>query len=128
MLRDPDEYWVWRVIQHGLNRRLFVKVPAEYGVPEGLVVDSADCVWSAHFNGACVTRYLPTSLIDLSLDLPLRSPTSICFGGRSLSDLLVTSSVSGSAEPRTLDGSVLVIPTEFQGVPSNRLSDICFRL
>jgi sugar lactone lactonase YvrE len=88
------------------NRRLFVKVPAEYGVPDGLVVDSADCVWSAHFNGARVTRYLPTGAIDLSLNLPLRSPTSICFGGPSLSDLFVTSSVSGSAEPRPLDGSI----------------------
>ena len=110
------------------NRRLFATVPVKDGVPDGLVVDSDDCVWSAHFDGGRVTRYRPTGSIELSMDLPLRSPTSICFGGPSLSDLLVTSSVSGSAEPRPLDGSVLVIATEFQGIRSNRISERCFKL
>jgi sugar lactone lactonase YvrE len=105
------------------NRRIFAKVPKEHGFPDGLTVDSQDGVWSAHFNGGRVTRYLPNGKVDFVIHIPVRSPTSLCFGGEDYSDLYVTSSRLGSTDSRNFDGSVIKISTNFNGLPSHHLSD-----
>jgi len=105
------------------NRVIFAKVPREHGIPDGLTVDCEGGIWSAHFDGGKLTRYRASGEVDFVMDLPVKSPTSLCFGGPNLSDLYVTSSMLGDSDCREHDGSVLRIPTKFWGIQSNRFND-----
>jgi len=105
------------------NRRVFARIPRERGVPDGLTVDCRGGVWSAHFDGGQLTRYHSNGEIDFIIDLPAKSPTSLCFGGKNLSDLYITTSTFGKSTAREHDGSVLRIPTEFTGLAPNRFDD-----
>ena len=41
------------------NRRTFVQVPAEAGIPDGMTVDADGFVWLALWGGAALHRYAP---------------------------------------------------------------------
>lgn len=69
----------------------FAVVPSERGRPDGLAVDSAGGVWSAHWDGGCITRYDAGGRVVASLTVAAHRPTSCAFGGRSLDRLYVTS-------------------------------------
>lgn len=72
------------------NRRIFAQVPDDAGYPDGLCVDQAGYVWSAHFMGGRVTRYAPDGTIDQVLQVPALCPTSCCMGGKEGNQLFVT--------------------------------------
>ena len=76
-------------------RRVFARVAAADGYPDGLTVDAEDHVWSAHWGGARVTRYRPDGTIERVLAMPVPRCTSCCFGGPDLDVLFVTSASIG---------------------------------
>lgn len=102
-----------------INRRDFVNVPAEDGVPDGLTVDSEGFVWSAHWDGWRVTRYDPGGKIDKVVYLPVQRPTSCTFGGPGLDHLFITSAWSGlSASDRQkqpLAGDLFLVQANVKG-------------
>ncbi len=103
------------------NRRTFVEVPEGSGAPDGLAVDAEGFVWSAHWDGWCITRYDPAGRVDRVINLPVPRPTSCAFGGPDLTTLYVTSarirlSVQQLAEA-PLSGSVFAIQTGVKGIP-----------
>ena len=73
------------------NRRPFVTLGPEAGVPDGLTVDAAGFVWLALWGGGALRRYRPDGALDRIVPLPVSHPTSCAFGGRDLDDLYVTS-------------------------------------
>jgi sugar lactone lactonase YvrE len=73
------------------NRRRFVTVPLDEGLPDGLTVDAAGFVWSAQWFGSCIVRYDPDGKVERRVQLPARQITSLAFGGPSLTDIFVTS-------------------------------------
>jgi sugar lactone lactonase YvrE len=73
------------------NRRTFVEVPADAGVPDGLTVDAAGFVWLALWGGAALRRYAPDGTLERVVPLPVTHPTSCAFGGAGLDELYVTS-------------------------------------
>jgi sugar lactone lactonase YvrE len=73
------------------NRRTFVEVPADAGVPDGLTVDAAGFVWLALWGGAALRRYAPDGTLERVVPLPVTHPTSCAFGGAALDELYVTS-------------------------------------
>lgn len=103
------------------NRRVFVTVPDEEGRPDGLTVDAEGFVWSAHWDGWCVTRYDPEGKVERVINLPVPRPTSCVFGGRDMQTLFVTSArIRLSAAQLTdapLSGSVFAIDTGIKGLP-----------
>jgi sugar lactone lactonase YvrE len=73
------------------NRRSFVCIPSECGVPDGLTIDSEEFVWVALWGGSAVHRYAPDGSLDAIVRLPVTHPTSCAFGGKDMQDLYVTS-------------------------------------
>ena len=103
------------------NKRIFAEVPEGAGAPDGLTVDSEGYLWSAHWDGWCVTRYDPDGNVDRVINLPVPRPTSCAFGGPDLTTLYVTTarirlSVHQLAEA-PLSGSVFAIQTGVKGIP-----------
>lgn len=72
-------------------RRVFAQLTDEEGYPDGLCVDSADHIWSCHWDGARITRYRPDGSRERVLKLPFNRPTSCCFGGADFGVLFITS-------------------------------------
>jgi sugar lactone lactonase YvrE len=72
------------------NRRPFVRIPADAGVPDGLTVDADGGVWVSLWRGAAVHRYTPDGALDCVVRVPVTHPTSCAFGGAALRDLYIT--------------------------------------
>ena len=103
------------------NRRTFVALPEGVGSPDGLAVDAEGFVWSAHWDGWCVTRYDPDGRVDRVINVPVPRPTSCAFGGPDLSTLYVTSArIRLSAQQLAeapLSGSVFALRAGVRGLP-----------
>lgn len=76
------------------NRRDFALVPADAGLPDGLIVDAQGFIWSAHWGGWRVTRYNPAGKIDREIRLPAANVTCMAFAGENLSDLYITTAAA----------------------------------
>lgn len=69
---------------------VFLTLPEDDGVPDGLTVDAEGCVWSARWDGGALHRY-DTSGHELArIDFPCRKVSSLTFGGSGLTDIYVT--------------------------------------
>ncbi len=105
------------------NRRVFAELPEGAGTPDGLTVDAHGFLWSAQWDGWCVTRYDPDGKVERVINLPVPRPTSCIFGGPDLATLYVTSgrirlSAAQLAES-PLSGSVFALETGTRGLPEN---------
>jgi xylono-1,5-lactonase len=83
---------------HPRNRKLFLSFTEEEGMPDGLTVDSEDCLWIAHWGGARVTRVAPTGETLHRADIPALYTTTVGFGGADFKTLYVTSAKTGLNE------------------------------
>ena len=72
------------------NRRLFVKVGAELGVPDGMTVDAEGFIWSANWFGSCIMRFDPDGREERRVETPARQTSSVMFGGPDLDELYFT--------------------------------------
>jgi sugar lactone lactonase YvrE len=88
------------------NRRPFVRIAGELGLPDGLTIDADEHVWVALWGGSAVHRYAPDGSLDGVMRLPASRPTSCAFGGVDLRDLYITTATieltpsERAAEPR----------------------------
>ncbi|ARB93105.1 SMP-30/gluconolactonase/LRE family protein [Legionella longbeachae] len=89
------------------SRQVFAKV--NRGYPDGLTVDARDHVWSANWDGQCLTHYDPEGQIIEFIELDNTRPTSCCFGGAKLNQLFITSAYVGLENPKAKDGLSQVI-------------------
>lgn len=81
------------------NRREFVRVPRDSGLPDGLTVDAEGYIWCAHWFGGCVVRYDPDGKIERTLTVPAKQTSSIAFGGTDLTDIFITSAALSDSLP-----------------------------
>jgi sugar lactone lactonase YvrE len=81
------------------NRRVFVDVPVERGLPDGLSVDSEGFVWSAEWYGSRVVRYDPEGKLERTILTPAKQTSSLAFGGPDLTSIFVTSASKSEAMP-----------------------------
>ena len=94
------------------------------GVPDGADVDAAGQMWSAEWGGSRVTRYAPDGSITGTVELPVRQPTCIAFGGANMDLLFVTSAREGLSEAdlaaQPLAGHLFIFQTDATGLPAGR--------
>jgi len=93
---DMPKALIWRFdydIDRGVpsNRQLFATFDDQPGVPDGSCVDADGCLWNAQWNGGRVVRYTPIGRIDRIVEMPVRKPTCVAFGGPRLDTLYITS-------------------------------------
>jgi sugar lactone lactonase YvrE len=100
------------------NRRPFVRIPVESGMPDGLTVDADGGVWVTLWNGGAVHRYDPAGRLDAVIEFPVRRVTACTFGGPELDQLYVTSTRNG-AEPgeATTAGALFRVAAGVRGLP-----------
>ena len=82
---------------HVANRRVFVQVPDDEGLPDGLTVDAQGFVWSAQWYGSCIVRYDPDGKLERKIGTPAKQTSSLTFGGPDSSDIFITT--AGKSEP-----------------------------
>jgi sugar lactone lactonase YvrE len=87
------------------------------GLPDGLSVDRAGDIWVAMYGGGAMRRYTSDGAPAEVRTLPVSHPTSCCFVGDDLDQLLVTTSAWAPEEPGELDGASFVIDVDTPGLP-----------
>lgn len=100
---------------------LFVELAHGEGHPDGIVIDSEDCLWVALWDGWGVRRYAPDGALLLSVALPCARVTKIAFGGPDLRTVFVTTArvgLSGEAlAEQPLAGSLFAFDSPVAGRP-----------
>lgn len=72
------------------NRRVFVDVPTNEGMPDGLTVDAQGFVWSAQWYGSQIVRYDPDGKVERRIKIPAAQVTCMAFGGPDWNELYIT--------------------------------------
>jgi sugar lactone lactonase YvrE len=107
------------------GRRVLTTFGEDAGLPDGLTVDSAGCLWIAMWGAGRIVRVSPEgSLIDV-VRVPVTQPSSCTFGGPGLDVLYITTAREGLEVPplpaTAVDGSVLAVRgLGVTGLPSTR--------
>ena len=73
------------------NRRLFADTRELGGIPDGATVDRDGLMWMAICDGAKVVAFHASGKIERVIDMPVKLPASVMFGGPDLDQLYVTS-------------------------------------
>lgn len=73
-----------------INRRLFADTRELGGIPDGATVDTDGLMWMAICEGAKVVAFRPDGKPERIVDMPVKLPASVMFGGPNLEDLYVT--------------------------------------
>jgi sugar lactone lactonase YvrE len=117
------------------NRRVFVQVPDDEGIPDGMTVDAEGFVWSAQWYGSQIVRYDPEGKVERRIAMPVKQVSSLVFGGDDLTELYVTTaghSWEGPYAPPGYDfkapnigGSLYRIRVDIRGRPEN-LAAFCW--
>jgi sugar lactone lactonase YvrE len=98
------------------DRRPFVQIPAETGMPDGLTVDAEGGIWVAIWGGGAVHRYAPDGKLDEVINLKVRQPTSCAFGGKGLDTLFITTSAQNLKDPEPEAGALFAVQPGVRGL------------
>ena len=105
------------------NKRVFVQLHDEAeGVPDGMTIDSENCIWLAHFGGARITRYSPEGIVLQVVPMPVPNITSCTFAGTNLDTLYITTAkvaIDDADLPKyPLAGNLFSYKTSVKGLPT----------
>ena len=104
--------------------RVFVRLGAEEGFPDGSCIDAAGGLWNAQWEGRCVVRYDREGQQTDRIAMPVSRLTCPAFGGRALDVLYVTSARGGLGKERLREephaGGVFAAATRWRGLPETR--------
>ena len=108
------------------ERRPWVRIAREDGLPDGLAVDDDGAVWIALWGGRAVRRYTPDGRLDRVVAIPADHVTACAFGGRDGRTLFVTTA-AGYVAPeerarQPLAGSLFAVDAGVAGPPPHLLA------
>ncbi|MEP2028797.1 MAG: SMP-30/gluconolactonase/LRE family protein [Paracoccaceae bacterium] len=102
------------------DRDIFAVVPEALGYPDGMICDDEGGLWSAHWDGGCITRYHPNGTVDRRIRMPVSRPTSLAFKGTTL--YATSARLDGPEDDGGADGCVFAFDAGHAGPPCPRLS------
>ena len=101
-----------------VGRTLFASVPADEGMPDGMTTDRDGLLYSAHWQGSCISVRDPGGAAVETIALPTGNVTSCAFGGEDGSLLLATSAARDEDDgPRSPHGDAFVLRGQSGGMP-----------
>ena len=105
------------------NKRVFIQLEDEAeGAPDGMTVDSENCIWLAHFAGSRITRYSSEGEVLRVIPMPVPNITSCTFAGPNLDTLYITTARIGLSEEELeaypLAGSLFSCKPGVTGMPT----------
>ena len=93
------------------------------GRPDGAAVDVEGNYWVAMYEGACVLQLSPAGDVLQRIEVPVQCPTMVCFGGKDLRTLYITSARAGrpleEQEAAIPAGSLFSMRVKAPGLPVN---------
>ncbi len=102
------------------NRRTLVQHSEADGMPDGVVVDSADDIWTAQWAGSALLKFDRHGQCLERIEVPSVHVTTLCFGGAGLRQPLVTTATDGATRDQLqalpLSGSVFTFENLVEGV------------
>jgi sugar lactone lactonase YvrE len=108
------------------NKRVFVRIPAGGGYPDGPIVDTEGCLWTGLFGGWALQRYSPQGKLLDEIRLPCSAVTKAAFAGDDLRTLYITTAhVALSPEERRqqpLAGGLFRARVSVPGLPQGTVS------
>jgi D-xylonolactonase len=103
------------------NRRPFYVAAESDGFPDGMAVDSADTIWTAHWDGHAVVRVGTNGQPLSRLELPVPKVSSVTFGGPELDTLYITTAGGqGLSAGPGADGTLYRASVGVRGRPAFR--------
>ncbi len=103
------------------NRRILRNYTEDEGMPDGIVVDASDTIWSAQWNGAALLAMSPDGRPMQRIEVAAFNVTTLCFAGEDLCDVYITTATDGvSAEQMQrypLTGSLFKFRSHNPGLP-----------
>lgn len=73
------------------NKKIFVRIPKEEGLPDGLAVDAEGFIWVARWFGNGLSRYDPDGVLERKVYVPAAQTSSLTFGGEAMDQIFITS-------------------------------------
>ncbi len=86
------------------------------GTPDGLTVDAEGNLWSARWDGQTIVKHAPDGSVLGKIKMPVKTISSVCFGGSDYAKLFVTTA-SGKSCSSSEDGALFQIEGNFRGKP-----------
>ena len=80
------------------DKKEFLRVPREWGFPDGMTVDAEGGLWIAHWGGGRVSRFDADGDLERLIRLPASQITNCVFAGAELDRLFVTSAATGQEQ------------------------------
>lgn len=107
------------------NCRVLHQFPHGNGRPDGASVDSEGYYWTALYEGGRVVRLSPAGEIVQEIEVPVRCPTMVAFGGAELKTLYITSVGNRPADELAQfphSGCIFSVEVEVAGLPEHRFA------
>ena len=127
---DSPSREIWCADYHADGRigspKLFVRLGANEGFPDGSTVDAEGGLWNAQWDGGCVVRYDHDGVETERIAVPASRPTCAAFGGTDLERLFVSTARIGLGASALHDqptaGRVFVCTVGRRGLPEHRFA------
>ena len=96
------------------GKHTFIRFAEADGYPDGMTTDAEGFLWVAHWDGGRISRFAPDGRLDLTIPLPAKRITNLCFAGDGLDRMFVSSASTGLPETE-FDGALFEVTSPVQG-------------
>jgi sugar lactone lactonase YvrE len=105
------------------RQRVFVDMNQYPGRPDGAAMDSEGCYWICGNDEGKLHRFTPEGKLDRTIDVPMRKPSMLAFGGKDLDTLLVTSIAAGKKDGDQWAGATVLVKPGVKGFAEGVFKD-----
>jgi xylono-1,5-lactonase len=109
------------------QKMVFKEFDSHQGYPDGMCFDQEGCLWVAMWGSSSIIRLDSNGNILETINFPAKQISNLCFFGKNLNNLMITSaSVGINKTPNWKEGKLFLIEkTNFCGLPPGKFKLEC---